>query len=202
MKCDGVNSVSRIRPRRAPVARRRRMRVAGKAIQCLSVGVRQIWLTAIGKQRPGIVSRIATVLVEHGLNIEDSDMRILGGRLSMMLLLRGEATEEAVYRDLLEAGRELGLDYIYVHAIGEAEAVKLVPTHIASLYGRDRPGQVAAVAQALEGLGVSISGLATHMDGNASVQELELVVPASVDIEAELKTVAREREINVELRAL
>jgi glycine cleavage system transcriptional repressor len=164
--------------------------------------VRQIWLTAIGRDRPGIVSRIAAVLVDHGLNIEDSDMRILGGRFSMMLLLRGEAAEDAIYRDLLDAGRELGLDYIYVHPIAETEAVKRAPTHIASLYGRDRPGQVAAVAKVLDGLGVSISGLSTHMSGESSVQELELVVPESVDIEAELATIAHERGTGVEVREL
>ena len=164
--------------------------------------MRQIWLTAIGRDRPGIVSRIATVLVDHGLNIEDSDMRILGGRFSMMLLLRGEATEDAIYRDLLEAGRELGLDYIYVHPIAEAETVKRKPTHIASLYGRDRPGQVAAVTKVLDGLDVAISGLSTHIDGDASVQELELVVPEGVDIEAELASVAQERDTGVEVRKL
>ena len=164
--------------------------------------MRQIWLTAIGRDRPGIVSRIASVLVDHGLNIEDSDMRILGGRFSMMLLLRGEATEDAVYRDLLEAGRELGLDYIYVHPIAEAEALKRVPTHIASLYGRDRPGQVAAVAKVLEGLGVAISGLSTHINGQSSVQELELVVPDGVDIDAQLAAVAEERGTGVEVRQL
>src|SRR3954447_7290709 len=145
MKCDGVSSVSRIRPRSAPVARRRRMRVAGNAIRCLSVGVHQIWLTAIGRDRPGIVARIAKVLLQHGLNIEDSQMRILGGRFAMMLLLRGNASEEALYRDLLAAGRELGLDYIYVHPISDTDAITRKPTHMASLYGADRPGQVAAV---------------------------------------------------------
>ena len=164
--------------------------------------MRQIWLTAIGRDRPGIVSRLASVLVDHGLNIEDSDMRILGGRFSMMLLLRGEATEDAVYRDLVEAGRELGLDYIYVHPIAEAEAVKRTPTHIASLYGRDRPGQVAAVAKLLDELEVSIIGLATHLNGELSVQELELIVPESVDIEAELAKIAHERGIHVEVRKL
>src|SRR4051812_49909019 len=122
MKCDGVSSVSRIRPRSAPVARRRRIRVAGNAIECLSVGVHQIWLTAIGRDRPGIVARIAKVLLEHGLNIEDSQMRILGGRFAMMLLLRGNASEGQVYRDLLAAGGGRGVGYNYVHPLGDADA--------------------------------------------------------------------------------
>jgi glycine cleavage system transcriptional repressor len=161
--------------------------------------VNQIWLTAIGRDKPGIVARIARVLLDHGLNIEDSQMRILGGRFAMMLLLRGSASEEALYRDLLAAGRELGLDYIYVHPIAETEGVRPKPTHMASLYGADRPGQVAAVAERLATLNVNIDGLSTRLEGNASVQELELTVPEGVDIRAELTDVAHERGIRLEL---
>jgi glycine cleavage system transcriptional repressor len=161
--------------------------------------VHQIWLTAIGRDKPGIVARIAKVLLDHGLNIEDSMMRILGGRFTMMLLLRGNASEEALYKDLLAAGRELGLDYIYVHPIADTEVETPKPTHLASLYGADRPGQVAAVADRLATLNVNISGLSTRLEGKASVQELELTVPAEVDIRQELTDVAHERGIRVEI---
>jgi glycine cleavage system transcriptional repressor len=164
--------------------------------------VHQIWLTAIGKDRPGIVARIAKVLVDHGLNIEDSQMRILGGRFAMMLLLRGSASEEALYKDLLSAGRELGLDYIYVHPIADSDVQTPKPTHMASLYGADRPGQVAAVAERLAALGVNISGLATRLEGKVSVQEVELTVPEGVDIRSELTAVAHERGIQLELMDL
>ena len=159
----------------------------------------QIWLTAIGKDKPGIVARIAKVLVDHGLNIEDSQMRILGGRFAMMLLLRGNASEEALYKDLLAAGRELGLDYIYVHPIADSDVQAPKPTHMASLYGADRPGQVAAVAERLASLGVNISGLSTRLEGKASVQEVELTVPEDVDIRKELTDIAHERGIRLEL---
>ena len=159
----------------------------------------QIWLTAIGRDRPGIVARIARVLLDHGLNIEDSTMRILGGRFAMMLLLRGSASEEALYRDLVATGRDLGLDYIYVHPVAEMDAVSPKPTHMASLFGADRPGQVAAVAEALAGLNVNICGLATRLEGKVSVLELELTVPPEVDIRAHLERIADEREISLEL---
>jgi glycine cleavage system transcriptional repressor len=161
-----------------------------------------MWLTAIGRDRPGIVARIAKVLLQHGLNIEDSQMRILGGRFAMMLLVRGNASEEALYKELLLTGRELGLDYIYVHPIAESDAVPAKPTHLASLYGGDRPGQVAAVAERLEALDVNISALSTRVEGTASVQEVELCVPEGIDIRAELETVARERGIRLELMDL
>jgi glycine cleavage system transcriptional repressor len=161
--------------------------------------VHQIWLTAIGRDRPGIVARIAKVLLQHELNIEDSQMRILGGRFAMMLLLRGPASEEALYKDLLATGRELGLDYIYVHPIAEAEVETPKPTHMASLYGADRPGQVAAVAERMASLGVNITGLSTRLEGKVSVQEVELTVPEGVDIRKELTEVAHERGIRLEL---
>jgi glycine cleavage system transcriptional repressor len=164
--------------------------------------VHQIWLTAIGKDRPGIVARIAKVLVDHGLNIEDSQMRILGGRFAMMLLLRGSASEEALYKDLLMTGRDLGLDYIYVHPIADSDVQTPKPTHMASLYGADRRGQVAAVAERLASLGVNITGLSTRLEGKASVQEVELTVPAGVDIRKELTEVAHERGIRLELMDL
>ena len=164
--------------------------------------VHQIWLTAIGRDRPGIVARIAKVLLDHKLNIEDSQMRILGGRFAMMLLLRGNASEEALYKDLLATGRELGLDYIYVHPISDADIETPKPTHVASLYGADRPGQVAAVAERLAALGVNITGLSTRLEGKASVQEVELCVPEGVDIRAELEDVAHQREIRLELMDL
>jgi glycine cleavage system transcriptional repressor len=164
--------------------------------------VRQIWLTAIGRDRPGIVAKIAKVLLDHGLNIEDSQMRILGGRFSMMLLLRGSASEEALYRDLLAAGRDLGLDYIYVHPVSETDVERPKATHIATLFGIDKPGQVAAVAERLAELEVNIVGLETRLEGDVSIQEVELVVPSSVDIHAQLGEVAQQREIRVEVMDL
>jgi glycine cleavage system transcriptional repressor len=164
--------------------------------------VQQIWLTAIGRDKPGIVARIARVLVDHGLNIEDSQMRILGGRFAMMLLLRGNASEEALYKDLLATGRELGLDYIYVHPIADAEAAPPQPTHALSVYGGDHPGIVAAVAEALAENGVNITDLETRLTGEVYVMLLELVIPAGVDITDAMAAVGREQGVDVSLREL
>jgi glycine cleavage system transcriptional repressor len=162
----------------------------------------QMWLTAIGRDRPGIVARIARVLLDHGLNIEDSQMRILGGRFAMMLLLRGEPREEQLVKDLLAAGRELGLDYIYVHPIGEAEAAAPEPTHVLSVYGGDHPGIVAGVAEALAQLGVNITDLQTRLAGKVYVMLLELVLPPGTDVEEAIAAVGREQGVDVSLREL
>ena len=162
----------------------------------------QIWLTAIGRDRPGIVARIARVLLEHGLNIEDSQMRILGGRFAMMLLLRGNASEDALYKDLLSTGRELGLDYIYVHPISDADAVPPQPTHTLSVYGGDHPGIVAAVSDALATHGVNITDLETRLAGDVYVMLLEVVIPPGVELAGVVADVGREQGVDVSLREL
>jgi glycine cleavage system transcriptional repressor len=164
--------------------------------------VHQIWLTAIGRDKPGIVARIARVLLEHGLNIEDSQMRILGGRFAMMLLLRGEPHEQQLVKDLLAAGRELGLDYIYVHPIAEAEAAAPEPTHVLSVYGGDHPGIVAAVTEALAAEAVNITDLQTRLAGNVYVMVLELAIPPGTQIDEAIAEVGREQGVDVSLREL
>src|SRR4051794_29583380 len=129
-------------------------------------------------------------------------MRILGGRFAMMLLLRGNASEDALYKDLLSTGRELGLDYIYVHPIGDAEAVPPQPTHVLSVYGGDHPGIVAAVADALAAHEVNITDLQTRLAGEVYVMLLELVIPPGVDITGTVTEVGREQGVDVSLREL
>ena len=162
----------------------------------------QIWLTAIGRDRPGIVARIAQVLLDHGLNIEDSQMRILGGRFSMMLLLRGDAREDALVKDLLTAGRELGLDYIYVHPIEEADVAAADPTHVLTVYGADHPGIVAAVSAALAEHSINITDLQTRLAGDVYVMFLEIVLPEGADVSGAIEAVGREQGVDVSLREI
>jgi glycine cleavage system transcriptional repressor len=164
--------------------------------------MRQLWLTAIGRDRPGIVARIAKVLLDHGLNIEDSQMRILGGRFAMMLLLRGEVHEDVLVRDLLTAGRELGLDYIYVHPIEEADVAAAEPTHVLTVYGADHPGIVASVASALADNSVNITDLQTRLANDVYVMFMEIVVPPGADLGATVEAVGSDQGVDVSLREI
>lgn len=47
-------------------------------------------LFLIGKDRPGVVDDVSTILYDHGANIEDSRMAALGGRFSIMTLFSCE----------------------------------------------------------------------------------------------------------------
>jgi hypothetical protein len=49
--------------------------------------VPELAVTAVGADRPGIIARVTRVLYEHGGNLEDSSMTILGGHFAIMLLV-------------------------------------------------------------------------------------------------------------------
>jgi glycine cleavage system transcriptional repressor len=50
-------------------------------------------LSAIGKDRPGIVADLAELIFEHGCNLEDSSMTVLGGEFAVLLLFTGSGEE-------------------------------------------------------------------------------------------------------------
>lgn len=125
-------------------------------------------ISAIGRDRPGIVAAVTEVLLDIGGNIEDSQMSILRGHFAMMLVvtLPREDLYEELRRRLTPIRDRLGLDGLSVQSVDDLGATRLVATHIVSLYGADHPGIVHAAASALAERGISITGLETKLTGD------------------------------------
>jgi glycine cleavage system transcriptional repressor len=69
----------------------------------------QLVITALGKDRPGIVEALSDALTSRQMNIEDSRMSMLGGEFAIMLLVSG--SDEAIHDFIGElAGLEKTLD--------------------------------------------------------------------------------------------
>src|SRR3954464_16101682 len=67
----------------------------------------QLALSAIGRDRPGIVAEVTRALLGHSLNITDSQMAVLGGRFTMMLIVTApEGTDVELVREELERTSE------------------------------------------------------------------------------------------------
>src|SRR4029077_17440209 len=62
-------------------------------------------LSAIGRDRPGIVADLAELIYECDCNLEDSRMTILGSEFAVLLLLSGQGPD--VERRLPTAGKRL-----------------------------------------------------------------------------------------------
>lgn len=121
----------------------------------------QLAVTAVGADQPGIIARVTGVLLEHGGNLHDSTMTILGGQFAIVLLVEAEADPAEVEHDLAEATSDLGL-VVTVRAVGEG-ADSPPSTHMLSVYGADRPGIVHRVATHLAERAINVTDLTTKV---------------------------------------
>lgn len=132
-------------------------------------------VTTVGADRPGIIARVTGVLLEHGGNLMDSSMTILGGQFAIVLLVRTDTPPETLEDALRAATADLGL-VVAVRPVGPGSA-SADPTHMVSVYGADRPGIVHAVAQALAERGINVTDLTTHvLEGEQPVYAMLLEV--------------------------
>ena len=175
--------------------------------------MRHLAISAIGRDHPGIVAAVTRVLLDHHVNVEDSQMTILRGRFTMMLIVSGpDGLDEAALRsDLGEAAQELGLDAVSVEAVDEPAAVPTSePSHIVTVYGVDHPGIVHAVSARLAAREVNVTDLETRLVGEGGqaglyAMVLEVALPAAVDPDAlrtMLEEVGAEQGVEVTVRPL
>jgi glycine cleavage system transcriptional repressor len=130
--------------------------------------MRHFALTAVGRDRPGIVAGITAVLLAHAVNVEDSQMTILRGHFTMMLIVAaGDGVSvEDLSADLKAVGEELDLELLTIAGVDElAGDGEPEPSHVVSVYGVDHPGIVHAVSTALAERAITITDLTTRLVG-------------------------------------
>lgn len=175
--------------------------------------MRHFAVSAIGRDRPGIVAAVTQRLLDHGLNVEDSQMTILRGRFSMTLVVAGDAEAEPVARDLSDTAAELGLDALSVDEVADTrEPAGADPSHIVTVYGADHPGIVHAVAAALAARDVNITDLNTRLVGDQEpdgrplyAMLLEVALPTGLDagaLEQALADCRTQQGVEVSVREL
>jgi len=173
----------------------------------------QLALSAVGRDRPGIVAATTAVLLRHGVNVEDSRMAILRGHFAMTLVLGlpEGADRRSLKADLDAAAADLGLEALTLSAV-EPHAVEAPaePTHLVSIYGVDHPGIVHHAARVLAEQGANITDLQTRLaesDGEAALYALTIEVAAPAELQtaaldAALAEIAASEVVEVSLREL
>src|SRR3954469_12046101 len=110
-------------------------------------------LTAVGPNRPGLVSEISSLVLAAGANLEDSRMAILGGEFALLMLVSGdEAKVQAVESRSAGLAERLGLRIISKPTTVQQVARDFLPYQI-RVTGVDRPGIVQRVTAVLAGRG-------------------------------------------------
>jgi glycine cleavage system transcriptional repressor len=174
--------------------------------------VRHFALSAIGRDRPGIVAEISKVLLDQQANVEDSQMTILRGHFAMMLVLAvpDRVDTGRLAADLDAAAVRLGLEALSLRELGELDEGGPEPTHIVTVYGIDHPGIVHAAASTLAEREVDITDLHTRLveeeEGEALyVLMMEVALPqdlAAGELDAALGEVSEREGVEVTLREL
>ena len=166
----------------------------------------------VGRDRPGIVAGVTRVLLEHGANLEDSQMTILRGHFTMMLVLAAPdlADAERLGADLERIREELDLESVSLHEVGAADPARPSPSHLVSVYGVDHPGIVHGVAAALARWDVNITDLQARVAGEGAdttiySMVIEVALPEGLAIERledALAEVARAQDVELSVRPL
>jgi glycine cleavage system transcriptional repressor len=119
---------------------------------------RHLVLTALGPDRPGLVSEVTTFLTERGVNIEDSRMAVLGAEWGMMILVSGDADEVSrVEKDLAALQKQTGLTMAAKPTKSPEEHRRATTRpYVVTVEAMDNEGIVRSVSTALYKTGVNI----------------------------------------------
>jgi glycine cleavage system transcriptional repressor len=123
-------------------------------------------LTLIGEDRRGIVAAVARALYDRGMNLGEASMLRLGGNFTIMMMVSGADTAEAVQAAVGETAAELGLR-VHVDEIAGALHQHIVPNVHVTVTGADRAGIVAQVTGKLAAAGLNILDLESDVAGSA-----------------------------------
>ena len=171
------------------------------------MGPELVAITAIGRDRSGIVAGVTKALFEEGCNLEDVSSTILGGHFSMMLVVRvpeGVSADDLGPR-LVPTAEKLGL-LVSVKPVEDEEREVVPPTHMVSVYGADRPGIVYRVAELLSRKKANITDLTSRVIGTDEepvyALMLEVAVPGDVDVAQELDRLRSELGIEISVHPI
>jgi glycine cleavage system transcriptional repressor len=170
------------------------------------------WIvTALGKDRPGIVAGVTKTLYGLGCNLEDSAMTRLEGEFAIMLIFSSpvKVTERQLHAAFESLERRLTL-VVHLKPLSGAESRaprKKGQVYRISVYGADRPGIVFRISEALARAGINITDVHTHRSSGGRpslyLMLLEIEVPPKVvaaSLEARLKKLGKTLGVETSLQ--
>jgi glycine cleavage system transcriptional repressor len=117
--------------------------------------------SALGADHPGVVNVLSRAILEHGCNIEDSRMTVLGGEFAAMLLVEGKwNTLAKIENSLPELERQLGMR-IMSKRTGERAAGRNLLPYAVDVVSMDHPGIVNNLAGFFADRTINIEDMAT-----------------------------------------
>lgn len=118
-------------------------------------------IATIGEDRPGLVNELAQIVLETGLNIEDSRMSVLGGEFAVLMSVAGaESALQQLEQQLATDTRNTGLAYLFRRTSERSAAANSI--FQVTVEAVDHPGIVHGIASFFSERGINIRELETQ----------------------------------------
>jgi glycine cleavage system transcriptional repressor len=118
-------------------------------------------ISALGKDRPGIVDELSKAALEGGCNIADSRMTVLGGEFAILLMVEGNWKTLAKLEERVpELEQQLGLTIIAKRTEERRPGSDLLP-YAVEVVALDHPGIVHHLANFFSRRNINIEDMAT-----------------------------------------
>lgn len=145
-------------------------------------------ISALGKDRPGIVHELSKVILDSGCNVEDSRMTVLGGEFALILMVSGHwGAITRLERQLPPLEKKLELTIVSKHTEPRAGTQDRVP-YTVDVVAMDHPGIVHEVADFFASREINIEEMGTwtypaaHTGTPMFSLNLTVSIPADVHI--------------------
>jgi glycine cleavage system transcriptional repressor len=147
-------------------------------------------ISALGKDRPGIVDQLSKTIFEIGCNIADSRMTVLGGEFAILIMVEGQWNQLQKLEDsVADLERRLALTIISRRTEERSQSTSLLP-YAVDVVALDHPGIVYNLASFFSERGINIEDMATASYAAAHTGASMFSVHMSVGIPADLHIAA------------
>ena len=145
-------------------------------------------LSVIGKDKPGILASISTILFNHGCNIEDDSQTILQTEFASIFIVLNPEN-----RSLDEIGLALNrsLDSMELSAhlrpmtVASAAKAGAIQPFVITTRGVDKPGTISSVTTAIASLSCNVTNFRAIITQDHGVDEMimifEVDMPLAID---------------------
>jgi glycine cleavage system transcriptional repressor len=162
-------------------------------------------ITAVGVDQPGVVAALSGVLVEQGCNLEDTQMAVLRGYATMMLVVRapGPVTADGLRSAVVAATDRFRMTISVLPIEEVAPREQPASGWSVSVHGSDRPGIVFEVTRLLARADVNIVDLHTRLRDRVYTMSMKVMVPDEADgdrVAAELDRLAGQLGVACSMR--
>jgi len=143
-------------------------------------------ISALGKDRPGIVKSLSKKILDADCNITDSRMAVLGGEFAVLLLVEGQWNTLAKLENALpELQNELQLTIIGKRTDKREPASNLLP-YMVDVVAMDHPGIVNQLAEFFSERMINIEDMVTSSYAAAHTGTPMFAVHISVSIPSDI----------------